>query len=256
MNNYKNIETTCKDLPNILKNADSNLKIKITDPENVVLGYHGIYGTLGYLINNYTGAYLVDFTPSDFSTAIYTANSTYLFNGCTKLSGMCKLPSSITNASKMFANCTGLTSIDTSGFTNVTNTGYMFTGCTNLTSIDTSTFTKVTSAYCMFWGCTNLKSIDTSGFTNVTNADYMFQNCTGLTSIDTTAFTNVTNANNMFFNCTNLKNIDMSGFENIETADEMFFNCENLSSINPLFGINLKNLKSYNNMFEGCQKIY
>src|SRR5574344_1346135 len=232
MNNYKNIETTCKDLPNILKNADSNLKIKITDPENVVLGYHGIYGTLGYLINNYTGAYLVDFTPSDFSTAIYTANSTYLFNGCTKLSGMCKLPSSITNASKMFANCTGLTSIDTSGFTNVTNTGYMFTGCTNLTSIDTS------------------------GFTNVTNADYMFQNCTGLTSIDTTAFTNVTNANNMFFNCTNLKNIDMSGFENIETADEMFFNCENLSSINPLFGINLKNLKSYNNMFEGCQKIY
>jgi chromosomal replication initiation ATPase DnaA len=31
---------------------------------------------------------------------------------------------------------------------------------------------------------------------------------------------------------------------------------ENLSSINPLFGINLKNLKSYNNMFEGCQKIY
>src|SRR5574344_209176 len=232
MNNYKNIETTCKDLPNILKNADSNLKIKITDPENVVLGYHGIYGTLGYLINNYTGAYLVDFTPSDFSTAIYTANSTYLFNGCTKLSGMCKLPSSITNASKMFANCTGLTSIDTSAFTNVTN------------------------AYCMFWGCTNLKSIDTSGFTNVTNADYMFQNCTGLTSIDTTAFTNVTNANNMFFNCTNLKNIDMSGFENIETADEMFFNCENLSSINPLFGINLKNLKSYNNMFEGCQKIY
>src|SRR5574344_193633 len=99
----------------------ANTSITVSDPANVVLGNSGTSGTLGYLIKNYTGSYLLDFTPSDFSTATYTTNSTNLFNGCTKLSGMCKLPSSITNAFRMFQNCTGLTSIDTSGFTNVSN---------------------------------------------------------------------------------------------------------------------------------------
>src|SRR5574344_2258067 len=148
----------------------ANTSITVSDPANVVIGRYDTSGTLGYLIKNYTGSYFLDFTPSDFSTATYTADSNCLFYGCTKLSGMCKLPSSITSASLMFYGCTGLTSIDTSGFTKVTNTTYMFFGCTGLTSIDTSGFTNVTNARYMFYNCTGLTSIDTSGFTKVTNA--------------------------------------------------------------------------------------
>src|SRR5574344_1543905 len=161
----------------------ANTSIKVSDPANVVIGNSNTTGTLGYLIKKYTGSYLLDFTPSDFSTATYTANSNSLFYNCTKLSGMCKLPSSITNAIGMFQNCTGLTSIDASGFTNVTNANGMFNGCKGLTSIDTTVFTNVLSADGMFANCTGLTSIDASGFTNVTDADYMFNGCTSLKSI-------------------------------------------------------------------------
>src|SRR5574344_1916828 len=137
----------------------ANTSITVSDPTNVVIGNSNTTGTLGYLIKKYTVSYLLDFTPSDFSTATYTANSNSLFYNCTKLSGMCKLPSSITNAIGMFQNCTGLTSIDASVFTNVTNADGMFANCTGLTSIDTTAFTKVTVANGMFNGCTSLKSI-------------------------------------------------------------------------------------------------
>src|SRR5574344_1577713 len=187
----------------------ANTSITVSDPANVVIGRYDTSGTLGYLIKNYTGSYFLDFTPSDFSTATYTADSNCLFYGCTKLSGMCKLPSSITSASLMFYGCTGLTSIDTTAFTNVTEADWMFINCIGLTSIDTSAFTKVTSAESMFFVCTGLTSINTTGFTNVTNAYGMFYGCTGLTSIDTSAFTNVTNAGDMFNGCTSLKSIYM-----------------------------------------------
>src|SRR5574344_996306 len=209
----------------------ANTSITISDPANVVLGNSGISGTLGYLIKNYTGSYLLDFTPSDFSTSRYTTYSTYLFFGCTKLSGMCNLPNNIIDASSMFLGCTKLTSIDTSAFTKVTNASSMFQGCTGLTSIDTTAFTNVKYADSMFYGCNNLVSIDTTAFTNVTNATNMFNGCTGLTSIDTTVFTNVTNANFMFSSCTGLTSIDTSVFTNVTNANYMFNGCTSLKSI-------------------------
>src|SRR5574344_806287 len=209
----------------------ANTSITISDPANVVLGNSGISGTLGYLIKNYTGSYLLDFTPSDFSTASYTTDSIKLFAYCTKLSGMCRLPSSITGAMYMFYYCTGLTSIDTSAFTNITSTYDMFWNCMGLTSIDTTAFKNVKDASNMFAVCAGLTSIDTSAFTNVTNADSMFIDCTGLTSIDTTAFTKVTIASWMFQNCTRLTSIDTSGFTNVTNAGDMFNGCTSLKSI-------------------------
>src|SRR5574344_748652 len=76
----------------------ANTSITISDPANVVLGNSGISGTLGYLIKNYTGSYLLDFTPSDFSTASYTTDSINLFTYTTKLSSISILPTSITCA--------------------------------------------------------------------------------------------------------------------------------------------------------------
>src|SRR5574344_185785 len=205
MNNYKNIKTTWKDLPDILEKATSNLNIKISDPWNVIIGDSNLQ-TLGGIIR-YSGSYLFDFSTNDFSEADILSAS-YSFLDCKNLSGIGKLPNNIVYATDMFTNCV------------------------------------------------ELRYINTDGFINLGYAEYMFAGCTKLESIDTINFTNIKQASRMFYNCTSLKNIDMSGFENIENADEMFFNCKNLSGINPNFGKNLKNLESYNNMFEGCQKIY
>ena len=108
----------------------------------------------------------------------------------------------------MFYNCTGLSSIDTSAFTQVTNAYQMFSYCTGLTSIDTSAFTQVTDASYMFLYCSGLTSINTKAFTQVTDAHNMFESCTGLTSIDTSGFTQVTNASYMFYYCTGLTSIN------------------------------------------------
>ena len=97
-------------------------------------------------------------------------------------------PSDLTYTNYMFWECTSLTTIDTSGFTNVTNAIQMFHGCISLTSIDTSGFINVTGAVSMFYSCTSLTSIDTSAFTNVTSASYMFWECPSLTSINKWGF--------------------------------------------------------------------
>src|SRR5574344_2042744 len=128
------VTCTFSNLASTLSSLTTDTSITISDPANVVLNNSSVSGSLGNIIKSYTGSYLLDFSPSDFSASKYTANATGLFNGCTKLAGMCKLPSSITNATRMFIGCTGLTSVDTSAFTNVTNTNMMFYNCTELTS--------------------------------------------------------------------------------------------------------------------------
>src|SRR5574344_1962378 len=137
-----------------------NTSFYITYPADVVLDSSSVSGSLGNMIKSYTGSYLLDFSPSDFSTSEYTTNATNLFNGCTKLAGMCKLPSSITDAYSMFGGCIRLASIDTTAFVNVTNASEMFSGCTVLASIDTAAFTNATNASSMFYRCTGLTSID------------------------------------------------------------------------------------------------
>src|SRR5574344_2062447 len=185
------VTCTFSNLASTLSSLTTDTSITIFDLANVVLNNSSVSGSLGNIIKSYTGSYLLDFSPSDFSTAKYTANAIGIFYNCTKLSGMCQLPSSMTDARSMFEGCTGLTSIDTTTFTNVTNAHSMFSGCTGLTSINTSGFTNITNSGSMFLGCTGLTSIDTTAFIKVTNTRQMFSSCTGLTSIDTAAFINV-----------------------------------------------------------------
>ena len=63
----------------------------------------------------------------------------------------------------MFKGCSGLTSLDLSGWdtSNVTYISDMFNDCTSLTSLDLSgwNMSNVTSMYNMFRGCTSLTSI-------------------------------------------------------------------------------------------------
>ena len=87
----------------------------------------------------------------------------------------------------MFSGCSGLTSLDVSGFDTrkVTNMDAMFQRCRNLSSLDVSGFNteKVTSMVCMFYGCSSLISIYVGGdwtTANVTSSNDMFKNCISL----------------------------------------------------------------------------
>lgn len=90
---------------------------------------------------------------------------------------------------QMFRNCSGLTSLDFSGFdtSNVTTMYQMFYGCSGLTKLDLSNFdtSNVTTMYYMFYGCSNLAEMDLSNFNTgkVTNMSSMFSNCSKLKQI-------------------------------------------------------------------------
>ena len=122
--------------------------------------------------------------------------------------------SAVTNMGRMFYGCTGLTSLDLSGFNteNVTNMSYMFYNCSKLSTLDVSGFdvSKVTDMGRMFYGCKLLESLDVSGFdvSHVTNMSYMFANCSALTTIycnDDWNTSTVTSSESMFSGCTVLK---------------------------------------------------
>ena len=123
---------------------------------------------------------------------IYSGSGTIIPESTTEVYFKGSNTSKVTYMSSMFANCSGITSLDLSGLdtSNVTGIGSMFYNCTNLTSLylsgwDTS---KVTNMSSMFYNCTNLTSLDLSGWdtskvTDMADMSYMFYNCKSLKTI-------------------------------------------------------------------------
>ena len=149
---------------------------------------------------------------------------------------------SLTSMDSMFAGCSGLTSLDTSGWntSNVTDMDYMFTNCSGLTSLDLSIWdtSAVTSMAYMFNYCPNLTSLDLSNWdtSNVKYMSDMFKGCSGLTSIigiDNFNTSNVTNMSYMFRGCSNLTSLDLSNWDtsNVSSMGYMFKGCSGLTSL-------------------------
>ncbi len=130
----------------------------------------------------------------------------------------------------------GLENLDTS---NVTNMSCMFYGCSGLTSLDVSGFNtaNVTNMSDMFYECSGLTSLDVSGFntSNVKNMRYMFYKCTGLTSLDVSNFNtaNVTDMSDMFSSCSELTSLDLSNFSTAKMTGSvlMLYKCDKLTSL-------------------------
>ena len=166
----------------------------------------------------------------------------YMMENLTSIEGIKNLNTSeVTIMYQMFVDCSGLTSLDVSGFntSNVTNMGYMFDGCSKLTSLDVSGFntSNVTNMRSMFSGCSGLTSLDVSGFntSNVTSMGFMFKDCSSLTSLDVSGFntSNVTDMYQMFKDCSSLTSLDVSGFNTSNVTDmyQMFRGCSKLKTI-------------------------
>ena len=174
----------------------------------------------------------------DASFADYQPTSTaYWFYGCynlTTITGIKNLKTdNVTDMRGMFEDCSGLTSLDVSGFKTdkVTDMKSMFGGCYNLTSLDLSGFKtdNVTDMGWMFSDCESLTSLDLSGFNtaNVTDMSVMFGLCEGLTSLDVSNFDtgNVTDMDNMFCFCSGLENIFCNDTWSCSNSDYMFEGC-------------------------------
>ena len=171
----------------------------------------------------------------------------------------------VTDMSRMFNNCSKLTSFDVSKFNTVkvTNMSNMFKGCSELTSLDVTKFNteKVTDMRYMFGNCSKLPSLDVTNFNTakVTDMSYMFTGCSALTSLDVTKFDtrNVTTMEGMFSSCSKLTSLDVSNFntKKVTNMSFMFSYCSTLTTIyvNDKFVIDKVTNGSY--MFDNCTNL-
>ncbi|MBQ9521280.1 MAG: BspA family leucine-rich repeat surface protein [Oscillospiraceae bacterium] len=130
-----------------------------------------------------------------FADTLQPRSTATWFHSCenlTKIRGLEHLDTSkVTDMSRMFANCTALTTLnltalDTSG---VTNTRQMFNNCTALETLDLTGWNtaNVTNMADMFKGCTALKTVcasDSFKTDKVSNSTGMFGGCTALPNYD------------------------------------------------------------------------
>ena len=172
--------------------------------------------------------------------------------------------SQVTNMENMFYGCSGLTSLDVSGFdtSKVTDMGSMFDGCSSLTSLDLSGFdtSKVTDMGWMFSDCSGLTSLDVSNFntSQVTYMGRMFDGCSGLTSLDVSSFdtSQVTDMGSMFSGCSGLTSLDVSGFDTSQVTymRSMFYECSGLTSLD-VSGFDTSQVTNMGHMFDGCSSL-
>ena len=154
--------------------------------------------TLPYTLVSGTGEVNIDGNKVSFTDAdkqlIYITGAVKFKNGDNDFITYIHIPhidirSQGRDMSSMFAYCSGLTSLDLSGFNTsaVTSMSRMFAYCSGLASLDLSGFdtSAVTSMLSMFESCSGLTSLDLSGFDTsaVTSMDYMFAYCSSLTSL-------------------------------------------------------------------------
>ena len=97
--------------------------------------------------------------------------------------------SNVTNTSRMFANCSNLTTIPILDTSKVTNMNDMFTGCEKLTTIPQLDTSKAIKMNGVFNGCYQLISIPDLDTSSATDMGYMFNGCRNLTSIGIYGFT-------------------------------------------------------------------
>ena len=162
---------------NLLSGNNFNTKLK----ENAVSATALVFTDISVPENTTTTDYSVN---QDGSILGWFVNKTYYISS---LESGKKIVAN-EDASYMFADFSGLTSIDLSNLdtSSVTNMLYMFNG-TGLTSLDLSNFdtSKVTNMVHMFNNVSSLTSLDISNFdfSNVTDMSYMFSLCTNLTEV-------------------------------------------------------------------------
>lgn len=188
----------------------------------------------------------------------------YNFNHCESMDLSQVNTSEMTNAKRMFRDCSSLTSLDLSSWNvaNVTDMFEMFCYCESLTSLNLSGWNtaNVIDMGLMFYYCLSLSSIDLTGWdtSNVIDMYHMFNSCESLTSLDLSGFNtaNVSSMTQMFYGCRSLTSLNLSGWDTstVMTMVAMFSGCSSLTSLD-LSNWNTANVISMDNMFNGCKSL-
>ena len=246
--------------------SDEKIKCSLSSTGNAITFSSNINSAKN-MFKNCIGLTYIDL--SEFSTAIIDISG--MFENCVnlqKVSFGSFQTSSITNMSRLFYNCSSLTSIEFGAnfiTTSLLDISYIFFNCSkiSLSSIDLSNFKneKVTNMGHMFELCTNLISLQfPSSFStsNVENMEYMFSNCIYLKDINLQYFTTtkVKNMNSMFKNCKALESINLNNFvtNQLINMGSMFQSCSSLESIY-LTNFNTISVKFMNDLFHDCTKL-
>ena len=171
---------------------ETNLNSEISYLKNLSLPYMLVSGTG---IVNIDGNE-VSFTDTDKQLIYITGTINFKKQGSSKNNQIIytyiphlDIRSQGRDMSNMFYSCSGLTSLDLTGFNTsaVTNMASMFSSCSGLTSLDLTGFdtSAVTNMGEMFRNCSGLTSLDLTGFDTsaVTNMGNIFSGCSGLTSL-------------------------------------------------------------------------
>lgn len=201
------------------------------------------------LCNNLQSIYYMFYGASNISTDIDLSNKLAsghnhrfddLFNGASKIPSIkINVPQTTsTSLEQTFSGCTGLTSIDFTGFnfSKITNLQRTFAKCNNLTTITgffDNDLTNVTTLQNTFDSCKKLETIDFSRQTmdKLTTMESTFANTTNAKVIKFPKTTNakVTSMYTCFYNDNNIETLDMSGFKigAITSARGMFASATN-----------------------------
>ena len=165
---------------------------------------------------------------------IPTTNLDYTFDRCESLTvtGIPKIPNTVTVLSYTFRYCTALTSLNDFVIPNsVTNMEFTFWGCTSLTDISNFIIpNSVTTLHQVFAECTSLA--DVSNFvipSSVTKIRGLFSFCTSLTDAsDFVIPSNVTDISVLFWDCSNLKSAPVIP-ETVTHMYRTFLGCKSLT---------------------------
>lgn len=176
--------------------------------------------------------------------------------------------SEVKNMDGMFEDCSSLESVDLSDLdtSNVKNMSRVFYGCSSLVSLNVSGLntSNVTGMFWMFEGCSSLESVDLSDFdtSNVTSMRSMFSGCSSLTTLklpeklpDGKASAGA-DVSSMFDNCSLLKNVSIAnhGTFKVTNAWGMFSGCSSLMSLD-VSALDTSNATNMSWMFEGCSSL-
>ena len=198
----------------------------------------------------------------------------------------------VTDASRMFAACSDLATLDLSGVSAplVTNIESIFDGCSkvktldisfldgapisemmnafygcsSLTALDVSKLdiSRVTDFTAVFYGCSSLKTLDLSALDgrNITTLESSFYNCKSLTSLTFGPrfdAAKVTSMENTFRRCEALTKLDISGFNTskVTNMSYTFAGCEALTELTLGSGFRCTSVTTMKSMFNNCQAL-
>lgn len=263
---YDTMDTT-----NITNWIKFNSKAKIQSPRPRYINIQSINN--GFRAFQNCG-HILQFPASGNWNMSNIVDGTYMFDGCTSLSGLStanwRMPNLVTGYG-MFCNCSNYApTLAMTNFmcNNIANTGVMFVN-TKIQGCNMTNWSNLQYAVSMFANCHNLTFVNTynTSFQNVSSTRSMFEECHklgiaygGMGYLNNRSYTNTKDMSRMFYNCQNVyMNMHEMYMPNVTNTDFMFYNCKNLGYNKsglyiPNF-MQMNNLVNCRSMFQNCTNI-